>query len=98
MQKVLDEIKQERQRQNQKWGVQSHNLVEWMAILTEEVGEASKEAVDYHFKNLADGGFAGMIAPNEATQKRRLGRFRKELIQVAAVAVQIIEDLDNNNN
>ena len=75
---VLEAIKTELHRQNNKWGIQDHNVVEWMAILTEEVGEASKEAVGYHFKH---GG-------------NRIGKLKIELIQVAAVAIQMIDSID----
>ena len=93
---IADEILDERERQNQKWGKQEHNLVEWTAILTEEVGEVAKEAVDYHFRNLA-------ISPDEdkrvtasvEDQLARRNRYRTELIQVMAVAMQMVEDLDN---
>lgn len=92
--RVLAQVKHERQRQNEKWGVQNHNPVEWIAILTEEVGEASKEAVDLHFAN-------GEINPHNPAgpglQRQRIQNLRKELIQVAAVAVQIVEDIDRNS-
>lgn len=91
MEYVINMVKAERQRQNEKWGIQDHNAVEWIAILTEEVGEASKEAVDFHFCN-------GEINPKEIplmeTQKERIERLRLELIQVAAVAVQAVESID----
>lgn len=90
--KVLTEIREERQKQNRKWGEQNHNLPEWIAILTEEVGEAAKEAVDYHFKHSSSGG----NAPNDELQMQRLKNYRKECIQVAAVAVQMVESLDRS--
>lgn len=91
MEKVLQEIREERMRQNNKFGDQSHNPIEWIAILTEEVGEAAKEAVDHHFKYPVN---KGDNPPNIFDQKMRLRDYRKELIQVAAVAVQMVEDLD----
>ena len=47
IQKVLHDIKQERYRQDIKWGSQRdlHDFA-WLAILTEEVGEAAQAAVD----------------------------------------------------
>lgn len=94
MENILNEIKGERQRQNAKWGEQNHSIIEWQAILMEEVGEAAKEAVDYHFAN-------GKINPHlkagKNLQNQRLIDYRKELIQVAAVAVQMIECLDRNS-
>lgn len=79
---ILSEIATERVRQDAKWGEQNHSPIEWIAILGEEFGEASKEALEHHFK------YAG----NEG-----LANYRKELIQVAAVAVSMIECLDRNN-
>ena len=98
MDKILNEIKAERERQNKKWGEQNHKPIEWIAILTEEVGEASKEALDHYFENgleklKNEGGREIMI---DSIQEDRLKRYRKEMIQVAAVAVQMIECLDRN--
>jgi len=60
-----------------RWGVQRHSWPEWIAILTEEVGEASREAIEQHWRPTAD-----------------LTRLRSELVQVAAVAVAMIEHVD----
>ena len=46
---ILDEISQERKNQDQKWGEQNHHPVGWLAILMEEVGEASKAALTRDF-------------------------------------------------
>lgn len=91
MDNILNEIKEERSAQNEKWGEQNHNPVEWMAILAEEMGEASKEAVDLHFKNNLD----RALFPKDL-QRKRLKNLRQELIQTAAVTVQMIECLDRN--
>jgi hypothetical protein len=77
-------VTDERGRQLQKWGVQDHSPIEWLAILGEEVGEASKEVLEHHF--------TGHYAPDP----ERLNRLRAELVQVAAVAVAMIESLDRN--
>lgn len=82
---IAIDIFKERDRQFAKWGKQEYCLVEWVAILTEEVGEAAKEAVDYHFNQ-------DHHLP--ATQEMHIRCMRKELVEVAAVAMQIIEDLD----
>ena len=74
----------ERGRQLQKWGIQNHTPIEWLAILGEEVGEALKEALEHHF--------TGHYPPDP----ERLTRLRAELVQVAAVAVAMIESLDRN--
>lgn len=94
MNHILEEIKAERRSQIEKWGEQDHSPIEWMAILTEEVGEASKEAVDHHFLNEIKALDSGRVV-NEV-QTNRLRAYRKELIQVAAVAVSMIESLERN--
>ena len=82
---VLIHIEAERHSQDAKWGQQNHSPIEWMAILSEEMGEASKEALEYHWQ--------GKHYPKDP---ERLKRYRAELVQVAAVAVAAIESLDRN--
>lgn len=77
---VLEEVKCERVKQFEKWGEQNGSDFEWISILTEEVGEAAKEANDFNFTITDD--------PSALT------RLRTELIQVAAVAVAHIEAID----
>lgn len=111
MKSILNEVKEERIRQNEKWGVQNHSPIEWVGILTEETGEVSKEAVDYHFangivsaKDFEDMGGDEMVTTQvvagsteaHALQLQRMADYRKELIQVAAVAIQAIECHDRN--
>ena len=33
-------------RQHKKWGIQNHNVLTWLAILGEEVGEANKAVLE----------------------------------------------------
>jgi NTP pyrophosphatase (non-canonical NTP hydrolase) len=82
--KILKEVKEERERQDGIWGEQNHKPIEWMAILMEEVGEASKEALEAYFEGKAK------------DRKFLLKRYRKEIIQVAAVAISMIESFDRN--
>lgn len=49
--KILSEIKIERARQNEKWGVQTHSIAEWMMILGEEFGEACNEGNEAYFRD-----------------------------------------------
>jgi NTP pyrophosphatase (non-canonical NTP hydrolase) len=79
----IEAIKGERVNQVNKWGVQNHTPIEWLAILTEEVGEVSKEALEYHFKKFYP-------------ENGQLQRYEKELIQVAAVALAMLESLQRN--
>lgn len=39
---VTQQIRHEREAQDQKWGLQHHNFLEWMMILLEEVGELAE--------------------------------------------------------
>ena len=85
---VCCEVEEERTRQDAKWGQQNHSPIEWIAILTEEVGEAAKEAVEMHFANA--------FPEHYTNDAERCARYRAELIQVAAVAVAMVESLDRN--
>lgn len=76
--KVYDDVLQERKLQDTKWGVQNHTPLEWLSILTEEVGELAKEVNEDHF--------AASIINAHA--------LRSELIQCAAVCVAFAECLD----
>ncbi len=80
---ILSEVIQERRRQETRWGEQNHKPVEWCAILGEEVGEVNKAALDAHFKHYYK-------------DTDQLADYRKELIQVAAVAVAMIQSLERN--
>ena len=90
---VITDVKKERERQNKKWGIQDRSAVEWIAILGEEFGEASKEAVDFYFAN-GESKDDVFMPPSEEIQAERLENLRTELIQVAAVAVQAVENID----
>ena len=81
MKNIFQQIKDERTRQDKKWGVQDHHPLEWCAILGEEVGEVQKAALETHFKYKGDN-------PEN---------YREELIQVAAVAVAMVECYDRAN-
>lgn len=84
---TITDVIQERSRQDEKWGEQNWDPFQYMSILTEEVGEAAQAANDAN------------------TWKQKLpykfdlddlSKYRKELVQVAAVAVAAIECLDRN--
>lgn len=66
----------ERNKQDEKWGEQNHDPVYWSAILTEECGEYAEAALKYDAK--PSGG-------------RLFDDMRREAIQVAAVALAILE-------
>lgn len=85
---VLNEVFREREKQDEKWGQQNHSPPDWLMILGEEVGEANKAALESYFYNKG---------PREPESKDKdYSEYRKELIQVAAVAVAMVESLDRN--
>lgn len=97
MEKILNQIRKEREMQNKKWGEQNHNPVEWIAIITEEIGEAARMAVDLHFQNPVLS-FSGELTPPDNNHKKyRTEEYKRELIQSAAVIIQAIECIDRNN-
>lgn len=86
---IIDQVKAETIRQDKKWGAdRNHHPVVWNAILTEETGEVAKEAVEFTFLEGA------LEQPEDSRpnvqdlRKDRLKKMQKELIQVAAVAIQ----------
>lgn len=81
----LQDIMKERLRQDEKWGEQNHEPERWLIILGEEYGEACKAALE------AD------TAPNLTLVNEYTKCYRKEIVQVAAVALAAIESLDRNN-
>lgn len=48
--RVIAEVRAERERQDVKWGEQNHDLPMWLAILSEEVGEVAKDVVEHYVK------------------------------------------------
>ena len=76
---VLERVAGEREKQDTKWGVQYHTPAEWMSILGEEFGEACVE-VNETFQ----------WGPGGLSQEQYI----QELIQVAAVAVAAIENME----
>lgn len=82
---VLAEVHAERRGQDAKWGEQNLDPFAYLAILTEETGEASQAAVKARFEALG---------PTDS--RMLLKHYRAELVQVAAVAVAMIECLDRD--
>lgn len=94
---IFDDIQRERDRQDEKWGSQRNlDLPVWMSILTEEVGEAATEVNDANFFKTSRPNPCWLISEYEEYNEIR-SRLRKELVQVAAVAVAMIEALDRNS-
>ena len=93
MENFIEQIRKERERQNNLWGVQEHSLSKFMSILLEEVGESAKEANDY--EAIIDRTADYCYPLDELSKKQHLINCQTELIQVAAVAVQICERIES---
>lgn len=78
IQKIFNSILLERKRQDLKWGPQSHWNTIWNNILGEEVGEVAKEVNTQAFNQ----------------KDFKIDHLKNELIQVAAVAVAWLEDIE----
>jgi NTP pyrophosphatase (non-canonical NTP hydrolase) len=78
---ALDDVLFERECQDEKWGEQNHDPFTYGAILMEEVGEFSQAALNARFEKIG-------------SPDIRLEHLREEAVQVAAVALAIVECLD----
>lgn len=78
---AMTDVLDERARQDLKWGTQNHPPHGWMVILMEEVGEAAQEVLE---------------AAAGRDEVEALGKYRGEMVQVAAVALAAIECFDRN--
>lgn len=79
--RALQSVVNERVAQDKKWGEQNHDPLKWLAILLEEVGEFSKVVLEQ----------------DESPALSYPTLLRKEAVQVAAVALAIVECCDRNN-
>ena len=84
----------EREAQNRKWGRQNHDPFTWIAILIEEVGEAAKEALTIRFWKPDHKYTPGQAGGAEEFRRNVYGKLRTEAVQVAAVALAIVECID----
>lgn len=78
---VLEQIKDERGRQLQKWGLQAHPKEWWYVILGEEFGEVGKAIFEFD-------------ARSPTWTLSSFHDLRNEVIQVAAVATAWAEQLN----
>ena len=77
-QTIIDKITAERTYQDEKWGKQRHAWPLWSTILTEECGEVAEASLNTHF----------------VPTPEHLKELRGELVQVAAVAIEILEHVE----
>jgi NTP pyrophosphatase (non-canonical NTP hydrolase) len=80
---VIQAVIAERFHQEAKWGEQNHDPFTWLSILGEEVGECHNAALEARFKWAKEKNIS-------------VENLKEELIQVAAVAVAMVEALDRN--
>ena len=78
----------QRSEQDDRWGVQHLSWVEWMSVLTEEVGEL---AMAVNHLTWPDSAPESPMMPAVPSHRHRVARH--EATHVAAVAVAIIEHL-----
>lgn len=85
----IDAIKAEREYQEAKWGDANHDrelsFAEWALILSREVGETMEAAGECYWPQ---------DRRPEVHYIDKLSNLRSELVQVAAVAVAMIEVVD----
>lgn len=85
MDDIFEKIKNERLRQDRKFGEQNHSPENWLAVLVEEVGEVSKEICEMRYsKESTDESYKSMLHFHE-------DNYITELIQCAAVCVAMVE-------
>lgn len=89
--KALSAICDERERQLDKWGTQDLDPLTWLPILGEEYGELCEAALA-----LAAPELHNPTGEYDLPVQHLRARYRKELVQVAAVATAMIESLDRN--
>lgn len=95
-QSVIDEILNERRRQDAKWGEQNHPLDTGgecyvrLAEMRKAICESDKQAGKERWRNIL------LEEVYEAFAEPPGPKLREELIQVAAVVVAMIESYDRN--
>jgi len=87
MEDIIQSIRLERKRQDEKWGIMNHHPDYWIKILGEEFGEACTALLD---------AFPHTCKITSYSRAKFLQNYQKELIQLAASAVAAIESLDRN--
>ena len=90
MSQYFEALFEERIAQHQKWGEQNHAIEDWLMILSEEIGEANKHALQANFCGYE------FNSDNYQQYIEELTQYGEELTQVGAVAVAMVESLERN--
>ena len=77
-QKALKAIYEERDRQDEKWGIQNHKPLQWFSIIGEEYGEMLKAYNEYTFDK----------------QLSHIENMIREAVQTAASCVAMLECME----
>ena len=93
MKDIFDKVKRIHEKSTKKFGVQNHPMCTWISIITEEIGEAAKEANKHDNKEENDDYTKEDF---EFVQWERKRDYRSELIDVINTCVKAIESLDRN--
>lgn len=75
---IIQKIKEERTRQDEKWGEQNHHPLMWFSIIGEEFGEMCHAFNEYSFEE----------------DINHLEDMQREAIQVAACCIAMIECIE----
>jgi hypothetical protein len=96
---ALESVKQEREEQHLKWGTQRHDWSVWLTVLAEEQGELAQQILAFRARWFAyhENPFPTLQEQERFTNDMMeiRGLMRTEAVQVAAVAVALIEHIDN---
>lgn len=110
MRSVIAAIMKERARQDVKWGIQNHSSLTWLGILTEELGELARAVIEQETWICPDCEASNDFNTTQCSNCEHDGRtdlvlrqfdntrVKEELIQVAAVAVVWLENIDRSEN
>lgn len=94
---LLKEVMAERLRQDQKWGDQTHDIFTYPDAESERLrheAAATQCKMAYHYSSEPGWDLILMEEVYEAFSETNPAAQREEFIQVAAVALAIVEDLD----
>lgn len=86
-------IDDEDHRQIEKWGVQKHSYFEWLAFITEELGELSRAISEYHFRN-GDRDDIVREATQIATLAIKVAVMAKDQLPIVYEKKEILKELD----
>lgn len=89
---TFSDVVTERERQDATWGQQDHDPLTWLPILGEEYGELCQAALALQAPALHD-----PSGEYDLPVRQLRAAYRRELVQVAAVAVAMIECLDRHD-